>query len=255
MPACYSTFLSKLSEKAVHNLSYETLKPIHQTFSSLASSDLDTIPTNILVQLQDSLILVLRTHEVEEVSTSLFSLAVLARLASWPGLCSTLENSAQASDANPSTVPQTLLPARQFFGPKRVSKTLDLVVLKAIMICSRNCTLTSNASTESLQLCVEIVRAVENSERSSWVTNNSGKVKKLYEKVLRSDIAREVQGAVSVSSWFTCYTYSLTTRHCAFLYSWSINRIYLMRLCLLLKRSCERFIVLLQTPKLLQAAW
>ena len=207
MPASYSKFLSKLSEHAVYNLSYNTIKPVYQTYSSLASSDLEILSIDVLVQLQDSLIVVLRTYHVDEVSTSLFSLAVLARLASLPGPCSTLEDSAQASGANISNSPQTLLPARQFFSAKRASKTLDLVVLKAVMLCSRSSAIKSNEAIEGLHLCAEIARAVESSERLSWLNKNSGKAKKLYEKILQTDIDRDVQAAVSLSSWFACYAY------------------------------------------------
>ena len=201
VPAPYPTFLSRLSEKAIHNHSLRTIRPVYQAFSSLSFSDLDIMPADLLTRLQDSLIMVLRTHDIEEVSTSLFSLALLARLASWPEPRSTSQKPAQAVDANYFKDCQTLLQARQFFSAKRASKTLDLVALKAIMFCSCSCTLGSNEAIESLQLCTEIVQAVESSERSSWVAKNSGKAKKLCEKVLRSDIDGEVQGVVSLIIW------------------------------------------------------
>lgn len=204
LPGIYAKFISKLLDEAVHGPSYETVKPVYQTISSLNIGDLDNLPTTMISQLQDSLIMVLMRYDVEEVSMSLFSLATLARLASLGSLLPSPETSAHKVDEKDLTPSQVLTPARQFFGAKRAFKTLDLVTLKAIMICSNTCRLSSSMRIENIKLCVEILRVIDSSEKSSWVAKNPGKMRKLFEKMLRPNLDDEMQWMVVYYSKSLC---------------------------------------------------
>ena len=203
MPASLSFFLTKLSEKAVQEVSSATVEPLYQIISSATLIDLDLVPKATLLQLQESLIVLLKTCDVEDTSASLFSLAILAKISSWQGSFKTLDLSTFVSDGQVMTNPHALNPGHQFFSVAKASKTLDLVVLKAILLCSRSCTLNSVEISGSLKLCTEIVQGVPSDDRSLWNLENMVKVKKLHEKMLRSDIDREVQDAVSPSA-MTC---------------------------------------------------
>ena len=197
MPASFPLLLQSLSEKAVQNLSYETIEPMYLAFSRVTSRDLNFVADTTLVRLQDSLIVVLKTSDVEEISTSLLSLAMLAKIASWQGAYRTSKDSITASDGENMTDIDALTPACRFFSTMKASKTLDLVAMKAILLCSRSCVLKSTLISARLRICAEIVEAVQSSERSSWIIKNSAMSKKLCEKILRPDLEREVQDAVS----------------------------------------------------------
>ncbi len=197
MPASFSSFLRSSSEKAIQNPSYKTIEPLCRAFSSLTLKNLGILPPSTLLTLQNSLITTLKARDVEDVSTSLLSLAILAKISScqWP--CEGFEGPNPPSGGQILIDAHATIPGRRFFSAAKASKTLDLVVLKAILLCSRSCTLSSSRISGSLKLCTQVIDAVPNSERSSWNMENSVKVKKLYEKVMRSDIDRNVQDAVS----------------------------------------------------------
>lgn len=198
IPQSYIGLLGKLLEEAILDLSYETIKPVYQMISSLDIRSFDDLPNKVLCQLQDSLIMVLMAYGVEDVSTSLFCLAVLARLAYWDSQYPACSGSSDNQHDDTGTLGQTLQPARQFFSAKRASKTLDLVVLKAIVICSSTSSLAVGVIRDSLKRCSEVVRAIASCERSSWITRNLTKVKKLTEKVLQPDLDDGVRWRVSL---------------------------------------------------------
>ena len=191
-------------------LSIETIKPVYQAISSLDLENLDNLPINTLSQLQDSLITVLTRYEVSEVSMSLFCLAVLARLASWDRRLARCKGVSDNLHDDPLSPGQNLTTANQFFSTKRVSKTLDLVALKAIMICSSTCTLMTSIKEESLRLCTKIVQAIESRDRWSWAAKNSIKMTKLLEKALQPNLDDGVQWAVSLNCSYPLQVHLLT---------------------------------------------
>lgn len=188
LPAAYPAFLQKILERAILCLSPATIRPIYQITSSLGDGKLDDIPQDLLSRLQESLLAVLRNVEVQENAVSLYSLAVLARIATHAG--SSLTRQSTVSTSISSQIP--LQPALQFFN-KRVHKTLDLVVLKVILYCSRSCMLQPSEATDNLQLCLDTLEAIAPEAKVVWLAQNGAKAKKLCEKVLRPDIVNEVQ--------------------------------------------------------------
>lgn len=71
-----------------------------------------------------------------------------------------------------------------------------LITVLVILACSRNGTLTVSEAVESLKCAEEIVDEMGSNEKKTWLLKNGPRVKKLYEKVLRQDIAAVVQCAV-----------------------------------------------------------
>lgn len=51
---------------------------------------------------------------------------------------------------------------------------------------------------ESLKLSEEIVGSIASSEKRSWLSKNGTRTNKLYEKILRQDIAVRVKYAVGI---------------------------------------------------------
>lgn len=179
--------------------------------SSIASNLLDVLPVNILTGLQDRLIEMLRGVEVDEHSTNLICLAILAKLTSvsstnsklskdlsQPSLNLPLLETALSDNGAVSKSSRNYSLAQQFFSAERALKTLDLVVLKVILACSRSCTLLSKDVVESLKYSEEIVNAVTKDEKKNWLSRNGIKCRKLSEKISRHDIDPEIRHAVRI---------------------------------------------------------
>ena len=198
IPSTVASFLQRLLERAVQAPTAENVRPIYLTLSGVGFNFLEILPLEIVARFQSQLIKILKDLEVEDYSANLICLAVLANVASLDIVDSTKLDGSCMPDATSSKnqdVPQPsdrYQPARQFFTAKRASKTLDLVVLKVILSCSKNCSLGLDDIVESLKLSTEIIDAVSSSERSCWMERNVTKVKKLYEKILRHDLDGEV---------------------------------------------------------------
>lgn len=206
-PAAVASFLQKLLEKAVQAPSAETIRPIYSILSGVGYSFLDILPLETVNRFQLQLIQILKGLEVEEHSANLICLAILANLAAREITGSTASDALSLPDAT-STRNQDVSEsndryhaARQFFTAKRASKTLDLVVLKVILSCSKVCSLRRDEVMESLKLSEEIVDAVSSGERSSWMDRNAAKVKKLSDKILHHDLDGDTQCAVGSVDW------------------------------------------------------
>lgn len=173
--------------------------------SGATSGFLDDLPADSVIRLQDQLIRMLRGLAVEDHSSDLLCLAILAIFAfSEPPKSNLLLDSdsspplrtLSSGDRLGFTTPERYKSARQFFNTSRASKMLDLVVLKVILACSRGCNLCSSEIVESLKLSEEITNTICIEEKKLWMAKNSAKAKKLFEKILRPDIEQEIQYAV-----------------------------------------------------------
>lgn len=176
--------------------------------SGVTPSFLDILPVDSVTRLQDLLIRMLRGLAVEDHSSNLICLAILAKLAfadlstvrpSAVSLTSSLLQTVSSNSEIISTASERYKAAQQFFNTGRASKTLDLIVLKVIFACSGSCDLCPSDIVESLTLSEEILDAISVDEKKSWMLKNSAKGKKLYEKILRSDIKQDVQHTVRSS--------------------------------------------------------
>jgi hypothetical protein len=136
-------------------------------------------------------------RSLEDWPKNLFCLAILAKLSAetlW-NLAPNGSLSSQASDGPKNPVSPSLsnlyCAARKFFTGKRGSKTLDLVVLQVILLCSGGkC---DPQSHESLLLAKEVVEVFDINERTSWVDKSSDRILKLYEKIIRPEIDARIR--------------------------------------------------------------
>ncbi|KAL8972120.1 MAG: hypothetical protein Q9183_000714 [Haloplaca sp. 2 TL-2023] len=85
--------------------------------------------------------------------------------------------------------------AQSYFTSKRAYQTLNLVVLKAAMVCSASCSLPVSHIVEKLHLSRLVIQAVDIADRAAWVENERKKSQKLIEKVLLSGSRLEVRDA------------------------------------------------------------
>lgn len=198
-------FIGKLLDKATQSPSVESIRPLYVVLSGAASGFLDDLPADSVTRLQDQLIRMLRGLAVEDHSSDLLCLAILAILAfSEPPNSDLLPDSdsspllrtLSSGDRVAFITPERYKAARQFFNTSRASKMLDLVVLKVILACSRGCNLCLSEIVESMKLSEEITNKICVEEKKSWMAKNSAKAKKLFEKILRPDIELEIQYAV-----------------------------------------------------------
>ncbi len=206
-PAILPRFLSTLLNKAVREPTASNIRSIYGVVSGPKFDLLRMMTPDLLMELQEQLLKILLALEAADHSANLLCLAILAKLASaesqnlaTPGrpLWSETNIPPQACPSNrPASVAvATCSAAKHFFTAKRGSKTLDLVVLKVILACSRSCSLPSSEIIESLKISEEIVDAVGKEEKRIWMTKNGTKSRKLHEKVLRPDIDIGVRCAV-----------------------------------------------------------
>lgn len=92
------------------------------------------------------------------------------------------------------TQPQWLEKICLVFGPKSSNKTLDLVIIGAIMACSSSSTnLAPSERVLLVRLAIEICHEIDEELRKTWLKAHSQKLVKLCEKVKRTDIDPELR--------------------------------------------------------------
>lgn len=209
-PTILPRLLTTLLHKAVREPSASNIRSIYGVVSGPKFHLLHTMTPDLLIELQEQLLKTLLALEAADHSANLLCLAILAKLASAESRSLETMEPSSWSDTNSSPEPgaskgsvsaavASSSAAKHFFTTKRGSKTLDLVVLKVILACSRSCSLPSSEIIESLRISEEIVNAVGKEEKRIWMLKNGTKTRKLHEKVLRPDIDIGVRCAVSPS--------------------------------------------------------
>jgi len=199
IPAGLPAFVLQLLDNAVQDVSAGSLRPLYLTIKGVGASLLGVLPPGKLLHLQEELITVLRNLDH---SASLHCLAIFATLCA-DKQCQPVTEDALSSQESESCMKSASTqtgdiyqPARQFFGSKKASKTLDLVILRAIQSCSSASKLGPAQSIETLQLVREIFEAVKPAEKATWVQKNAAKIRKLNDKVRSSEVDVGVRLAV-----------------------------------------------------------
>ncbi|KAL9021841.1 MAG: hypothetical protein Q9185_000968 [Variospora sp. 1 TL-2023] len=186
VPISITPFLTSHLDKALETPSTHTIGPIFKILSGVGPHSLDALPLDLVARLQEQFKKLLQTVGTQQHMTDLFCLAVLAVMASSQSSSSTSQEKlpSRNTEHEASTINQSRVcnEARQYLS-KRAAKTLDLVVLKIIFVCSKSCTLTASEVIESLRLSQEIINAIDTADRRSWMVNDKGKLRKLVEKV------------------------------------------------------------------------
>ncbi|KAL8655385.1 MAG: hypothetical protein Q9210_000919 [Variospora velana] len=195
VPISITPFLASHLDKALETPSTHTIGPIFKILSGIGSHSLDALPLDLVARLQEQFKKLLQTVGTQQHMTDLFCLAVLAVMASSQSSSSTSQDKlpSRNTEHEASTVNQSRVcnEARQYLS-KRAAKTLDLVVLKIIFVCSKSCTLTASEVIESLRLSQEIINAIDIADKRSWMVNDRGKLRKLVDKVSSYDRGSEV---------------------------------------------------------------
>ena len=197
VPISFPRFLQYVLEKATEKPSAATMRPLYSLIKGGGSPLLSILPLDTITRLQEQLIKLLKG--LEDHSASLLCLAIFARIThDHPAALLAIRDGTHNDDPYQS--------ARQFFTAKRALKTLDLVVLRAILASSGSMAIPQ--AIESLQLAVEIINAVTPSEKMMWVEKNIAKLKKLVEKVSQPNIDHNVQlAALTVLASLTPMVY------------------------------------------------
>ena len=194
VPTALLTFALHVLEGAVRSPSAATLRLLYTLLKGVGSDLLRVLPPPKFTHLQEQLIKLLRNFEDHNVN--LLCLAVFALLCSnqpvWPvpeEPVSSLDSLALEASTE-GRMQDICCAARPFFTLK-AQKTIELVVLRSIMLCSSS-TNPSDAIS-GLMLIREILDTVDATERSGWVQKNTLKVRKLQEKVGKPDMDRTVR--------------------------------------------------------------
>lgn len=185
-PARLAGLVTKLVHKMADSPSTESIRPLYKLMTGLQASPriLYDIPHETMSTFQGELLRTLRN--MDDHMGNLLCLATFASIASSQKLDLDYEHGPQP--------PTWLQNARHFFGPKRGLKTLDLVVLRVILACSASCNnLSPHEAAESVRLAIDVCDTVEPEQKQVWISGNSSKIGKLYEKVTREGINNEVQ--------------------------------------------------------------
>ncbi|KAJ0422163.1 hypothetical protein BJY00DRAFT_281111 [Aspergillus carlsbadensis] len=175
-PASLAPFVMNMVRRIQESPSVDNLRSLY-SISGCFKGILRELPQDIMSSLQTELTKTLR--DLKDHMGNLLCLATFARLASsWSFV----------------EVPSWLQNVKNFFGPKRGPKTLDLVILRVILACSANCEgLTAEQSAESIHLAIEICNRVDMTQRRCWIEGNPIKIAKLIEKATRDGIDHSVQ--------------------------------------------------------------
>ena len=181
VPSSFVPFLERAMTRAMHDLSAEALRPLYAVLSALGSSYISTLPSALVVQLQEKVKVVLNSTAGQGYTGGLLCLAILSKLIP-----------PHSSDQN-DTDDGTFQVAMAAFGPRRAHKTLEFIAWKAVTACSQDTSLALDEALEGLQLSAVIAGAVKTSERDAWVTKNVTWMKKLHKKVLSPQIEPTIQ--------------------------------------------------------------
>ena len=189
-PARIATLISRLVSVMVADPCMDSVTPIHALITGLKGSPqvLNDVPSEIMSGLQLEFTKTLRNlddHMGNLLCLSTFAQITTARLT---------EQHQHGSER------QWLLNIKQFFGPKRGIKTLDLVVLRAILACSSSCNLGPQDAAASIRLAIDISDAIEPAQKQAWIASNSAKVTKLCEKAAKDGLDPGIQKMVGRNS-------------------------------------------------------
>ncbi|MCJ1384255.1 hypothetical protein MMC17_007371 [Xylographa soralifera] len=194
VPAALPAFALQVLDGAVMSPSAATLGLLYTVLKGIGSDLLQVLPPRKSAHLQDQLIKLLRNFDDHKVN--LLCLAIFALLCSSQPVWSVCEEhsslqDSQALKASTEARSEDVCCAARLFFTLKAQKTLELVVLRSIMLCSSS--ITPSDAISSLMLAREILDTVDAIERSNWVEKNKLKVRKLYEKVRKPEIDRTVR--------------------------------------------------------------
>lgn len=185
-PARIPVFLTKLLSDVAQDPCAARIKPLYDVMKGLLSNAdlIRLLPNDLMEAFQREGTKILRN--LNDPLGTLLSLATFTRIRKlW-----------RPRD-NTQKQPQWLANICQIFEIKSCNKTLDLVVISAVMACSPSSNgYTLNERTLLVRLAIEICHEIDDELRKIWLSANSPKLSKLCEKLKRPDIDAELQVTV-----------------------------------------------------------
>ncbi|KUL85279.1 hypothetical protein ZTR_07956 [Talaromyces verruculosus] len=197
-PAQVPVFLTKLLGDVAQNPCAAKIKPLYDVMQGLlGNADLiQLLPNDLMEAFQHEGTKILRN--LNDPLGTLLSLATFTRIRKlWKPRDTTQRQ------------PQWLGNICQIFGPKSSNKTLDLVVISAVMACSTSSNgYILNERILLVRLAIEICHEIDDELRRTWLSANSPKLAKLCEKLKRPGIDAELQVTglallITFSQWLT----------------------------------------------------
>jgi hypothetical protein len=187
VPARIPVFLTKLLSNVVENPCPASIRPLYEVMEGLLSNShlIKLLPNDLMETFQREGTKVLRT--LNDPLETLLSLATFARIRRlWRP---TTERGHE---------PQWLANICQIFGPRRASKTLDLIITSAVMACSSSSNEYKQENrTLLVRLAIEICYEIDEERKKEWLSANSAKLVKLCDKLRHPEIDAELQVMVS----------------------------------------------------------
>ncbi|KAK2761010.1 hypothetical protein FQN53_007817 [Emmonsiellopsis sp. PD_33] len=171
----------------VQNPCVETVRPLYSVMKGICANLLEILPEETMTNFQTQATKILRN--MNDHVGSLLCFAMFARVTSMRCVL-------------PPGQPPWFQSICHFFDATRGMKTLDLIVLRAILSCSGNTHLSVADSIECLELAKEVCDSIDVVQKNEWIRNNKPKVVKLCEKILKPGTNNQIQmmGLVFLSS-------------------------------------------------------
>ncbi|EED13833.1 conserved hypothetical protein [Talaromyces stipitatus ATCC 10500] len=183
VPARVPVFLTKLLNDVSQSPCAAKIKRLSDVMQGLLSNAelIQLLPNDLMESFQREGSKILRN--LNDPLGTLLSLATFIRIRKlWKPRDSTQKQ------------PQWLANICQIFGAKSSNKTLDLVIISAVMTCSTSSNgYTPEERTMLVRLAIEICHEIDEDLKKTWLSANSSKLAKLCEKLKRPDIDAELQ--------------------------------------------------------------
>ncbi|KAK2802179.1 hypothetical protein FQN51_004860 [Onygenales sp. PD_10] len=162
----------------VQNPCVETVRPLYSVMKGICANLLEILPEETMTNFQTQATKILRN--MNDHVGSLLCFAMFARVTSMRCVL-------------PPGQPPWFQSICHFFDATRGMKTLDLIVLRAILSCSGNTHLSVADSIECLELAKEVCDSIDVVQKNEWIRNNKPKVVKLCEKILKPGTNNQIQ--------------------------------------------------------------
>lgn len=199
MPAEAQTLFIRQFDQAAEEPSLPNLRRVYHILKGTSSLLLGLLSSSSLHRLEEHLFDILRNNKGENQSLSLYCLAIIKMTAceSKNDFCNsnsqydTQELLASTQLASTSRwTPETM---QQFFTDTKAQKTVQLVVLRAMLACTVSTSEPFDERMESLLLANEVVAAVAPHLREIWRKANSLVVGKLQDKVMSPSLEAQLK--------------------------------------------------------------
>lgn len=192
LPANAQSFFLQLVQEACKSPSSTTLRPVYRLLEGACREFLDILPASTLNSLAESIFKILRNiKNVEGEPLYLLCLGIIRSLSA-PRTPSISPTSVGTSSETNSPEWRIRAARSYFVGPK-ASNTLQLVALQVMWACRDNDQSQLTDSFECLDIAISIAESIQRATRFEWSKSKAVIVRKMAEKILRTDIDAGLQ--------------------------------------------------------------